>query len=507
MIADCHDNLLRRLAGCLILALLGVSSEAPAAPVHNVILFVPDGLRATSVTAASARTMAAIRDHGVNFYGSHALFPTFTTANASALATGHLLGDTGDFSNTIYSGFPVKAVDDSVTPFLENDPVLMEVNQHFDGNYLNEESILAAARKNQIQTAVIGKLGPAAIQDLTPGSHSPTLIVDDRTGQPDGLPLGGWSAAFADAGVATMAPARGDNANPGDFDTPGTTVANLIQQNYFVDVVTKVVLPGFKQTGRPFFLVFWSRDPDGTQHNQGDSLGRLVPGINGASSLAAIRNADHDLAVIQAALGKLGLLDSTDIIIAADHGFSTISKQSRTSPAARTTYPDVIPGQLPPGFLAIDLAQALSAGDPALRLFDSVDHDAPVEWTSHQHPKQGSALLGRDPASPEVIVAANGGSDLIYLPQADARSLAPRIVQALVAQDYTSGIFVDDELGTMPGALPLSQIGLQGDARTPTPAVVVSFRVNRRAIRTTDRRPTLTRVGRLFEGSLVLDFI
>jgi alpha-methylacyl-CoA racemase len=31
--------------------------------------------------------------------------------------------------------------------------------------------------------------------------------------------------------------------------------------------------------------------------------------------------------------------------------------------------------------------------------------------------------------------------------------------------------------------------------------------VNRRAIRTTDRRPTLTRVGRLFEGSSALDFI
>jgi len=28
-------------------------------------------------------------------------------------------------------------------------------------------------------------------------------------------------------------------------------------------------------------LVFWSRDPDGTQHNQGDSLNQLVPGING----------------------------------------------------------------------------------------------------------------------------------------------------------------------------------------------------------------------------------
>ena len=37
----------------------------------------------------------------------HSLFPTFTMANASGMATGHYLGDTGDFSNTIYTGFPV----------------------------------------------------------------------------------------------------------------------------------------------------------------------------------------------------------------------------------------------------------------------------------------------------------------------------------------------------------------------------------------------------------------
>ena len=53
--------------------------------------------------------MAEVRDKGVNFKNSHSLFPTFTTANASGLATGHYLGDTGDFSNTIYTGYPVAA--------------------------------------------------------------------------------------------------------------------------------------------------------------------------------------------------------------------------------------------------------------------------------------------------------------------------------------------------------------------------------------------------------------
>jgi hypothetical protein len=465
-----------RIALLVGLVLTAVSPRAPAESMHNVILFVPDGLRAARVSPMTAPTMAAVRDHGVNFYASHALFPTFTTANASAFATGHLLGDTGDFSNSIYTGFPVNAAGGSVTPFLESDPVLKEMDQHFDGNYLDEESILAAARQNHIQTAAIGKLGPAAIQDLTSIGDNATLIVDDQTGQSDGVSLAGWESAFRSAGVAVIAPGRGANGNSGDYQTPGTSVANVAQQNYFRDVFTRVVLPRFKATGRAFFIVFWSRDPDGTQHNQGDSLGRLTPGINGPTSLAAIKNADDDLAAIRVALQDQGLLESTDIIVAADHGFSTISKLSRTSPAAQGRYPDVVRGQLPPGFLAIDLAQALSADDAGLKLFDAVDRNAPVDWTAHQHPKQGSGLLGHDPQAPEVVVAANGGSDLIYLPRSDAKALAPKVVRALLAQDYTSGLFLNDDLGSIPGTLPLSQIDLMGKARTPTPAIVISFR-------------------------------
>jgi predicted AlkP superfamily pyrophosphatase or phosphodiesterase len=91
-----------------------------------------------------------------------------------------------------------------------------------------------------------------------------------------------------------------------------------------VKATTKVVLPLFKERGKPFMLVFWSRDPDGTQHNQGDSLGRLLPGINGPTSLAAIRNADDNLAALLAALKELSLDATTNVIVTADHGFATI---------------------------------------------------------------------------------------------------------------------------------------------------------------------------------------
>ena len=113
---------------------------------RNLILFVPDGLRGQIVTPQTAPAMAEVRDKGVNFGNSHSLFPTFTTANASAMATGHYLGDTGDFSNTIYTGYPVGPADGTVTPFLEVDPVILDVDEHFGGDYLNEETVLKMAR-------------------------------------------------------------------------------------------------------------------------------------------------------------------------------------------------------------------------------------------------------------------------------------------------------------------------------------------------------------------------
>jgi Type I phosphodiesterase / nucleotide pyrophosphatase len=444
---------------------------------HNVILFIPDGLRALKVTAETAPTMAALRDKGVNFKNPHSLFPTFTTANASGFATGHYLGDTGDFSNTIYTGYPTRVPDapPTVTPFLENDAVLGDVDEHFGGNYLNEDTILKIAHAQGLSTAAVGKVGPILIFDHTERSGTQTIIVDDQTGvndksgQPVGIALSDEvKAALQAAGLPLVAPSRGPNGVTGSFDKPGTTTANVAQQAYFTDVVSKVVLPLFKARNKPFVIVVWSRDPDGSQHNQGDSLNALTPGINGPTSLAAIKNADDNLNQVMKTLDELGLAGTTDILVAADHGFSTISKESKTSPAAKTSYPDVPPGFLPPGFLAVDIAKALK-----LPLFHPNTGNSRVP--DDGYPKSGNGVIGDDPAKPDVVVAANGGSDLVYLPNND-RDLAARVVSALLDQDYVSGLFVDERLGSIAGTLPLSAINLAGAAVTPHPAIVVNFR-------------------------------
>src|SRR6185503_8083522 len=66
----------------------------------------------------------------------------------------------------------------------------------------------------------------------------------------------------------------------------------------------------------PAFSLLWMAEPDNTQH---------ATGVGSPQSLAAIRNSDHALSLVVAALKAKGVFDSTDIFVVSDHGFSTIS--------------------------------------------------------------------------------------------------------------------------------------------------------------------------------------
>jgi len=449
-------------AGALFAVL---ASPLPAIAQQNVIVFVADGLRAAAVSPERAPTMARIRDTGVNFANSHSLFPTVTTANGSAIATGHFLGDTGDFGNSIYSGFPVAAANGIVTPFIQDNAILSELNQHHGGNFVAERSLMAAAREKGYLTAALGKVGPVGIHDLTQLDGKTTIFFDDDTGKKNGIELrSDVVEMLKKAGLPLETPGRAQRS-----ETPGKTT-NIIQQKYYREIVTKLLLPHFKEQDKPFMLLYWSSDPDGTQHSQRDSENTLEPGINGPTSLAAIKVADDDLAAIMTTLTELGLDATTNVFVTADHGFNTISKESKTSPSAKLKYESVPEGQMPPGYIAIDLSIALG-----LPVHEPFAKGPELDFRAGKYPRRSNALLGLDPAKPDIAIAANGAS-LIYLPQANAKELAPRIVSTLMAQDYVSGIFVHDDLGDIPGTLPLSTVGLKGGARTPTPSIVVNPR-------------------------------
>ncbi len=498
-------------------------------PRHNVILFVADGLRRGSVTPEDMPTLYHLRTEGTDLRNSHSVFPTFTTANASVIATGHGLGDTGDFSNVIYAGAFVSdpyapASHDSITPFLENDSVLASVNALYDGNYLGETTLLSAAQDAGFNVAAIGKLGPVAIQ-LLPAVHRDTLglmdvpetlIIDDSTGHANSVPLPlDFASRLNQSGLPNEAPLRTNgfpdnsawsNGFQGDAVTPGTRAANLTQIQWFADVTTQLVLPGFAADKKPFVLLFWSRDPDGTQHNNGDSLQNLSPGINGDTVRLSLHNADHALAQILHWLDKHpDIQANTDVLITSDHGFSTISRRDLdpdhtpiAEPSANLDYepqgkdkPEPA-ATLPTGFLAIDLALLTHQRlfDPGVRApsGDSVYAEVNLSGEKSHYPTLGNGILGGqnkqlDGSDARLIVASNGGSDLIYVPSKDPK-LAAQIVHQTLATladfDYVGGLFVDDSYcptpASCPGALPLSSIGLIGATHLPTPAIVVAFK-------------------------------
>jgi len=499
--------------------------QSAVAQQHNVIIFVADGLRRGSVTAEDMPTFLKLRQAGVDFRNSHSLFPTFTTANASAIATGHGLGDTGDYSNTIYPGVwlsnpDVTAVKGSVVPFLESDAVLADMNSVFGGNYLGERTLLSVAREKGFNVASVGKLGPTAIQqneavtwnELGLLGGGGAIIVDDSTGDPSGIALpSDVVEALEKEKMPTSAPSRTNgyaeasewsNGFSGDAATSGTLVANKVQEKWFADVTTRVLLPKFAAETKPFVLLFWSRDPDGSQHNEGDSLQRLTPGINGETSKAGLKNADDCLKQLLDWLDAHPAVKAkTDVLVTSDHGFATISRRELAADGTVTAEPSAVlqydpgkgkpepQGTLPTGFLGVDLGIRghMRVFDPAVRAAtgSSAYAEVMVGGERSQYPLTGSALLGDtvtrvDGSDARLIVASNGGSDLVYVPSGDA-SVVHRTITMLLELDYVGGIFVDDKYcptaKECAGALPMSAIGLIGKSKVPRPAIVVTYKV------------------------------
>jgi hypothetical protein len=85
-----------------------------------------------------------------------------------------------------------------------------------------------------------------------------------------------------------------------------------------------------------------------------------------------------------------------------------------------------------------------------------------------------------DGSDAKLIVAANGGSDLIYVPSKGV-DVVRATIEILTQLDYVGGIFVDDKFcpapADCPGALPLSAVGLVGHSPVRRPAIVVTYKV------------------------------
>lgn len=481
--------------------LCSAKSSDTHSPGHakHVILYIWDGLRNDAVSKKNTPELYALMQKGVAFTDHHASYPSLTMMNAASFATGDRAGNTGFYGNVLWhpglqgTDFENKTVDFEQPVFTEDYKILQSLEKD---RLFFVKTLFMETQNHALQTATIGKSGPAFMQDYL----SKGIVLDEKHVTPlsfakklqqSGAPLP-KSAPFAfSPGELTLTQNNGDPTAPQKFyyfsdgvtsDALNPTDSPFRQANdYLMRMYLTKVLPTYK----PQLSVLWMRTPDAVEHTYG-------PGT--PVYYRALRDNDRMLGLLIAKLKKLGIYDDTDILIASDHAHSTISGPLKTFPlrdkenhidpkglsvsgAIRTA--DLLTRA---GFHAFDgggcrynpvMSGILKNGKPLYPTkIDKTGSICGKQFTKYTTPsyKVPHGPLPKD----AIVVAPNGGSVYLYIPSHN-QALVAKLVRFLQGHTTTSALFVDStRYSELPGTLPLATIRIQSKPGR-TPDVIASF--------------------------------
>ena len=514
-----------------------------ASSARRVIIFVWDGLRPDSVDMNATPNLYALKTGGVSFDDNHSTYPTFTMMNASTFASGSFPATAGFYGNTIEfppgdGGHPTgpqangTPEDFTESVFTEDWQVLRDLDAYYGGQLLLVDTLFQQAQAAGLKTVAVGKAGAAALQDYKGGG----IILDENTAYPEsfasellahGLPVPTNDKAFYDGGLSLLPDGSAADAavpNPtaapfsvllnaslyGNTADPTDTSGNLYKarNQYFMDVYSKYILP----SKLPDLSVIWFRVPDSDEHPYG-------PGT--ANYAAALADQDALLGELEAQLKALDLDTSTDLIVVSDHAHSSVSGPTDLFPlrgftgaAGAKTVGDVdaVHGYSVSGYVRLaDLltkSGGFTAYDGNRCTFDPTlaGYSAAGEFVNPTQTDDGSECGtttsngGTVPSVPhytfgdyrnpstanagDLIVAANGGSDYIYVVQGDTETVNAQVadvVQFLQSREELGAIFVASQYGAIPGTLPLTAINVEG-TNNRRPDIVVSYTWDKDAV-------------------------
>jgi len=478
-------------------------SEAGGAG-RRVIIFVWDGLRADDLTPEIAPNYFALARSGVVFADHHAVYPTFTMMNSASIATGTYPGVHGFYGNVVYApsakGKNAKGaeIDFSAPAFIEDFGVVEAVRDAYQGRLTLVSTMMQAAQAKGLTTAAIGKFGAAFIQDYGRGG----IILDEDAAMPlafarelqeAGYPLPRNVINAYEAGALTLANDNGDPTAPvpiqrlkdGQTGNPLDCSGALSRRGfaYLTDVFVNYVVP----TKKPDLTIFWSKEPDATNHAYG-------PGT--CNSIDATKMNDEILGRVVEKLRQFGWDKSTDIIITQDHNHSTVSGDVAYYPLraiveGRVGTPD-LHGYSVSGF--VRTAELLTRD--GLKAYDGAGcRDIPVlsgitgdeMYLYPRKDDQHGDVCGRAqkyttpsyvvpkpvPAG-AIVVAANAGSDYLFVPDGNVETVRAAVV-SLQSRLQFGAIFVSDRYGEIAGTLPMSLIKTENSAKGRGPDIIVSF--------------------------------
>jgi arylsulfatase A-like enzyme len=480
----------------------------------RAIIFVWDGLRPDSVTATDTPNLFQMEKKGVAFQDNHSTYPTFTMMNAASFATGAFPGTTGFFGNTFWAKGAM-GNDATATPFDFNQPVFTEdyalledLDTFYGGQLLLVGSLFQAAQTAGKTTAAVGKSGAAFLQDRKRGG----VFLDEKMASPlafaqelqaANLALPKLTPNAYAAGKITLAATNGDptaaqakkvladgvSSDPTDASGTPFKTAN----EYLMNVYVTYILP----KKQPDLSLIWLRNPDSTQHNYG-------PGT--ANARDALHAQDLLLGQLQAGLTALGLDATTNLIVVSDHGHSSVSGPtslyplrgidaathtvSQADPAGYSVSGDVRLADLLTrgGFTAYDgsgcVYSPVMSGIKAdgSQVYPTKTDDAAGTLCGGANKKYSTPSYKVPAALPAgaIVVAANGGSDYLYVPDHDAAKVA-QIVAFLQTREEIGPIFVDTKYPNIKGTITLDTIKVE-NAAGRSPDIIISYTFDETAV-------------------------
>ncbi|MBV9578993.1 MAG: alkaline phosphatase family protein [Chloroflexi bacterium] len=259
-------------------------------------MMVWDGLRPDLVSAEVTPNLWRLAEQGVWFDRSYAVYPTLTRANSPAISTGCRPGRAGVPGNT----FLLRAGDGSLT-------------SHSSGDVRSLDRLAAAdGRPVLLVDTLADRVHAAGKSSVVVGSGSPGSAWLQH---PRAIDVG--EPVVAD-GVPAMQPfMQAVRARFGELPRRDALPATDWTR-YFTRIVTDFVLPELA----PTLLVFWHTDPDHTSH----ARGYFAP-----ETVASLRDADANLGAILDAYTRLGLRETTAVVVTSDHGGSTVTRRARAA--------------------------------------------------------------------------------------------------------------------------------------------------------------------------------
>jgi arylsulfatase A-like enzyme len=279
---------MRRIISLLFLIVCSsAAADAPAKSERHVVVVVWDGMRPDFVTEQNTPTLWKLAREGITFRNHHAVYPSATMVNGTAIVTGIYPGKNGIIANHVYR----PDIDPHHSIDVELPAVVKKGDEVSGGKYI---------------------LVPT-IAELVQHAGGRTVIASAKT-------VGLLLDRQADVGTAkncvTLFAGKSLPAEiiPSITATLGPFPSGHLQQDAWT---TKAMTDCFWKDGVPALSVLWLGEPDLTQHES-------APGAPAA--LAAIKSADENLAAVLSALDQRDARGRTDVFIVSDHGFSTIKR-------------------------------------------------------------------------------------------------------------------------------------------------------------------------------------